>query len=142
MSTTSKKSFSFGDLALRVVFSIVLVLVTYNPTGTSYIHWLFNHAEGNLPFVALAGVALLICYAIYIRSTLRSLGALGIGLAAALIAAIIWVLNDLGVLALDGSGTMQWIVLIGIGIILGIGVSWSHIRRLLSGQADVDDVDE
>ena len=142
MASPSKKSFSFGDLALRIAFSIALVLVTYNPTGTSYIHWLFNHAEGSLPFVALAGVVLLICYAIYIRSTLRSLGPFGIALAAAFIAAIVWVLHDMGILAFDGSGAMQWIVLVGIGIILGIGLSWSHIRRLLSGQTDVDDVDD
>jgi len=26
--------------------------------------------------------------------------------------------------------------------ILAIGLSWSHVRRRLSGQTDVDDVDE
>jgi len=27
-------------------------------------------------------------------------------------------------------------------VILAVGMSWSHIRRRLSGQADMDDVDE
>jgi Family of unknown function (DUF6524) len=29
-----------------------------------------------------------------------------------------------------------------VATILAIGMSWSHVRRRLSGQADVDDVDE
>ena len=27
-------------------------------------------------------------------------------------------------------------------LVLGVGLSWSHIRRAISGQADMDDVDE
>jgi len=36
---------------------------------------------------------------------------------------------------------MAWVVLGALGVMLGIGMSWSHIRRRISGQASVDRVD-
>ena len=32
--------------------------------------------------------------------------------------------------------------LIALSLVLGIGRSWSHVRRRLSGQSDMDDVDD
>ena len=37
---------------------------------------------------------------------------------------------------------MTWVVLIALGLILGVGMSWSIVRRELTGQASVDDVDD
>ena len=142
MAARSAFSFSFADFSMRVIFSVALVFLTYNPTQFSYVSWLLDYAEGDLPLVVLAGVALLICFVIYIRATLRSIGLFGMALAAAFTAALIWVLVDFGIVDVEGGNTLQWIVLATIAVILGIGLSWSHVRRLLSGQADVDDVDE
>ena len=142
MAAQSGSSFSFADISVRVIFSVALVFLTYNPTQFSYVSWLLDYGEGELPLVVLAGLALLICYVIYIRATLRSIGLFGIALAAAFTAALIWVLVDFGIVDVEGGNTLQWIVLVTIAVILGIGLSWSHVRRLLSGQADVDDVDE
>ncbi len=125
-----------------MIFSVALVFLTYNPTQFSYVSWLLDYGEGDLPIVVLAGIALLICFVIYIRATLRSIGLFGMALAAAFTAALIWVLVDFGIVDVEGGNTLQWIVLATIAFILGIGLSWSHVRRLLSGQADVDDVDE
>ena len=91
--------------------------------------------------VVLAGITLIIGYAIYIRSTLRSIGVFGILLAGAFTAALIWVLIDFGILDVDSGDALQWVVLTAIAVVLGVGLSWSHVRRLLSGQSDVDDVD-
>ncbi|MEM7171470.1 MAG: DUF6524 family protein [Pseudomonadota bacterium] len=135
-------SFSFVGLILRVLFSIALVFSTYNPTQYSYVDWVLTYADGQLPFVVLAGITLLICYVIYVRATMRSIGVFGVVLAGAFTAALIWVLIETGILEIDSSGALQWIVLTAIAIILGIGLSWSHVRRLLSGQSDVDDLEE
>lgn len=51
-------------------------------------------------------------------------------------------LIDYGYLDPRESTIMGWIVLVVIASILAIGLSWSHVRRRVSGQADVDDVDE
>ena len=41
-----------------------------------------------------------------------------------------------------GSGaTLAWVALTILGIVLGIGMSWSLIRQRVSGQASVDRID-
>jgi len=52
------------------------------------------------------------------------------------------VLIDWGVLSLSNPSLNTWLGLFALSLILGIGLSWSIVRRRLSGQADVDDVDE
>jgi hypothetical protein len=37
---------------------------------------------------------------------------------------------------------MTWIGLIALSLVLGIGMTWSIIRRAISGQLDVDEIDE
>ena len=96
----------------------------------------------DLPLKALAGVVLVIGYVIYVRATMRSIGVFGVGLIAALFAALAWVLFDYGVLDVQTPGILQWLVPIAAGLIMGIGLSWSHVRRSITGQGDVDDVDE
>ena len=57
-------------------------------------------------------------------------------------AAIVWLLIDMGWLSLDSVTAMSWILIVLLSAILAVGMSWSHIRRRLSGQVDADDVDE
>jgi len=127
--------------ALRIGFAIALVLLIFNPSGWSYFHWVRNGWEENLPLKVLAGVALLIGVLICARATYRSIKIVGVVLVAALLAAIVWVAYDFGMLDVQDPGVMQWIILLAIGLILGIGLSWSIVRRMLSGQLDVDDAD-
>jgi hypothetical protein len=37
---------------------------------------------------------------------------------------------------------MAWVVLIALGLILGVGMSFAILRRELTGQATVDEVDD
>ncbi|MDG1169726.1 MAG: DUF6524 family protein, partial [Sulfitobacter sp.] len=60
----------------------------------------------------------------------------------ALVGAALWVLYDLGILRLDDPSLNLWLGLIALSFVLGVGLSWSHVRRALSGQSDMDDVDE
>ena len=85
---------------------------------------------------------LLIGWVIYVRATIRSLGIVGTTLASALFGVFVWLLIDREILSLDETTLLQYIVLIIVAMIMAIGMSWSHIRRRLSGQLDVDDVDE
>lgn len=126
---------------IRVGLAIALVLLTYNPSGTSYFHWVQAGFGTDLAVKALAGILLVILYIICLRATLGSIGVFGAGLVIALLASIVWVLVDYGYLNVQNPGLMQWIILCGIGIVLGVGLSWSHVRRWLSGQRDVDDVE-
>jgi hypothetical protein len=55
--------------------------------------------------------------------------------------ALIWLLVDLGWISVESTGVITWLTLIVISLILAFGLSWSHIRRRLTGQVDVDDMD-
>ncbi len=134
------RRFSAGGMAARIVFAVALVLATWNPSRLSFVDLALDHPDGATSMVALAGVLLLIFWVIYLRATLRAIGAPGMALAGGLVAALVWVLSDLGVLDLSGGAALAWTGLIGLGVVLGIGLSWSHVRRALSGQGDVDDV--
>ncbi len=138
------KKFDFLGFVWRFVLALVLVLLTFNPSGTSYFHWVRDSiAAGSFdPLQALAGVALAIGWVMFLRATHRSLGTIGLILTSAFFAALIWLLIDRGILDPDSGAAISWIVLVTIAAILAVGMSWSHIRRRLSGQVDVDDVDD
>ena len=61
---------------------------------------------------------------------------------AAFFAALVWLLISWGWLSLADQNALVWISLLMITFLLSVGVSWSHVRRRVSGQADVDDVDQ
>ena len=63
-------------------------------------------------------------------------------LVAALFGALVWVLIDWGILTLENPSVTVWLALLALSLVLGIGLSWSIIRRKLTGQTDVDDIDE
>ena len=126
----------------RWVCAFVLLALTYNPTQYNYIRWVLDFGRDNLSVAVLLGLLMLVAYIIYLRATLRSIGAFGMALILALVGALLWVLYDFGVLTLDDPGLITWLGLLALSLVLGIGLSWSIVRRNLSGQADMDDVDE
>ena len=128
-------------ILIRWVFAFVLLAATYNPTEYNYIAWARANIDGQLPVVLLLGLLLMIGYIVYLRATLRSIGAIGMVLIAAVVGALIWVLYDWGWLTLENSALNMWIGILALSAVLGIGLSWSIMRRRISGQADVDDVD-
>ncbi|MCG6903886.1 MAG: DUF6524 family protein [Rhodobacter sp.] len=127
---------------LRWLFAFILVAGTFNPTEWNYFRWAGTNYSSQMPLVVLLGLILTIGYIIYLRATLRSIGAIGMFLVLALVAAIVWVLYDYGLLDLKNSGALVWLGIFAMSVVLGIGLSWSFVRRALSGQHDVDDVDD
>ena len=136
------KPITLQGFLLRFLFALLLVFLTYNPSGYSYSHWLQNSFSNFGPLLAIAGISLIIGWVIYLRATLRSLGMIGLNLAGIFFAAIIWLFVDWGWLALNNVTVMSWVILVLFSAVLAIGISWSHIRRKISGQVDADDVDE
>ena len=134
--------FSFVNFLIRFVMALVLVFGTYNPSGYSWYHWFIRAADRFDPVLTFAAVVLLIGWVVYVRSTLRSLGEIGTILAVAFFAALTWVMIGYGWLSLDNPTIFTWVVLTMLAAIMATGMSWPHIRRRMSGQLDVDDVDE
>lgn len=127
---------------IRWIFAFALLALTYNPTPWNFVRWGMDSYETELPLVVLAGLILTIGYIIYLRATLRSIGVFGMLLTAAVVGTIIWVLFDQGLISLSDPTVNTWLAILTLSLVLAIGLSWSIVRRRLSGQADVDDVDE
>ena len=127
---------------LRWVFALALLAATYNPTSQNYVQWIMTGWEDNLPLKVLGGLILLIGYIIYLRATIRSIGIFGMILILAVAGTLIWVAFDFGWLDLSDPSFNTWLGLFVLSIVLAVGLSWSIVRRKLSGQADVDDIDE
>ena len=134
--------FNAGSFIGRWLFAILLVFGTYNPSDYSYVSWLLGENAEFGPILAIVGLVLLIGWIIYLRATFMALGVIGITLGAALFAAVIWLLVDIGLISLEATGVITYIVLLILSFILATGMSWSHIRRRLTGQFDVDDMDD
>jgi hypothetical protein len=139
MPSKSQSRFTPLSIFLRFLFALSLVLLTYNPTGYSYIHWLQAGELG--PEHLLGGIVLIIGWGMFARATLRSLGPVGLFLGAVFFGAVIWVLFDFGVLTTDSMTALTWISIFCLAGLLAVGMSWSHIRRRMSGQVDVDEID-
>jgi Family of unknown function (DUF6524) len=63
---------------------------------------------------------------------------LGLVLSALVLGTLAWVLADYGILNPDDPSLVSWLTLIALGIILGIGLSWSLLRARATGQVEVD----
>jgi hypothetical protein len=127
---------------LRWAFAFILLAATFNPTEWNYVRWAEANFTEQLALASLLGLVLFAGYVIYLRATLRSIGLFGMLLVLALVAAVIWVAYDFGWISLENPTVNTWIGLFAASLVLGVGLSWSIVRRRLSGQADVDDVDE
>ncbi len=127
---------------IRWIFAFMLLAATYNPTQWNYVRWSMENADTNLSMTVLLGLVLFVGYIIYLRATLRSIGIFGMILILAVVGTLLWVLFDQGVISLDNPSINTWIGIFALSVVLAIGLSWSIVRRRLTGQADMDDVDE
>lgn len=127
---------------IRWMFALALLALTYNPTEWNYVRWAMANAESRLSLVVLFGLILLVGYIIYLRATFRSIGVFGMILILAVVGTIIWVLFDQGLISLENPAINTWIAIFALSVVLAVGLSWSIVRRRLTGQADVDDIDE
>ena len=127
---------------LRWLFAFLLLALTYNPTEWNYVKWALVNYQANMSIAVLLGLVLIIGYIIYLRATVRSIGAIGMFLVLVVVAALLWVLYDFGLLDVHNTDQNVWLGIFALSVVLGIGLSWSHVRRALSGQADMDDLDD
>lgn len=128
-------------ILLRWLGAFVLLSATFNPTRWNYVHWVRTHWPEQMPLAVFLGLILAVGYMVYVVATLRSIGAFGVVLIAAIFGAGLWVLIDWGVLSLTNPSFNLWLGILVLSLILGIGLSWSILRQRLSGQASVDEIE-
>lgn len=125
---------------LRLLFAFVLVFVTFNPSGTSYYHWVQGTLGQIAPEKAFAGVVLLIGWLVYLRATWAALGPLGLALTFAFFGTLLWLIIDRGIVSVDSRATVVYLVETILVFTLAVGMSWSHLRRRITGQVHTDEV--
>ena len=135
------KGFGLDSFLVRFIFALIVVFSTYNPEGYSYYHWVSEVLPEFSVIKAFVGVVLLIAWIILIRATLGSLGFIGIVLAGAFFGLAIWLIIDVLGLSADNTRVISYIIEVMLASVLSIGVSWSHVRRRISGQVDTDELD-
>jgi hypothetical protein len=128
---------SWSGVIVRIVLAIALVLLTYNPTGYSFYHWLTAPSAGITAIKGLLGVLLLIGWVVSLRTVFVALGWIGVILGVAFLAALAWVFVDMKWIDLHAPSAVAWVALLILGTVLGIGLSWSLIRARLTGQVEV-----
>lgn len=135
----ARNEFDFVSFLFRLAFALALVLLTYNPSGFSWVGYLDSGIA--TVYKAVSGILLLIGWVMFLRATWNSLGPVGTILAAAFFGIIIWLFVEWGFFALDDTTIIQWMVLLVLAGVLGVGMSWSHVRRRISGQFDTDEIE-
>jgi hypothetical protein len=125
-------------LGPRTLLAIALVLLTWNPSGWSFVDWALRDAAALDAVKAFFGVVLLAGWVFCLRAAWVSLGALGILLVAALIGTLVWMLVQFGVVQPDNRRALVWLALVAVGIVLGVGVSWAKLRQRASGEIETN----
>ncbi len=128
-------------VALRFLFALLLVLLSYNPSGYSYFRWVYNSINHITPYVVIAGIILIIGWGIYLKATFNSLGMIGIIALAALFACLVWLFIYWGLLSVTNISAMAWVIEVLLAALLAVGMCWSHFTRRMSGQVDVDEIE-
>ncbi len=135
----ARNDFSIGSFFLRFLFALTLVFLTYNPSEYSWVGWL--QSDVAMVYKAATGIVLLIGWIMFLRATWNSLGPIGTALAVAFFGILIWLFIEWEFFALDDTVVIQWVVLFVLAGVLAVGMSWSHVRRKLSGQYDTDEIE-
>ncbi|HSX52173.1 MAG TPA: DUF6524 family protein [Cellvibrio sp.] len=133
---------SASGILVRFLFALLLVLLTYNPSTYSYFHWVYTSWHHITPYIVIAGIILLIGWGVYINATLNSLGIIGVIAFSALLGCLVWLFIYWGFLSVSDVSAMVWVIEILLAALLTVGMCWSHFTRRMSGQVDVDEIEE
>ncbi len=131
---------TLAGVAARWAGAFFLLAALYNPSGYSYFHWVATTDLRYWSFKIVAGIVLAVFFGLYVNASRRALrlpGLILISIASALATSIFFPRT----IDID-TPAPQLIVFLQIIIanILAVGVSWSYVRQMLSGQMDVNNI--
>ena len=137
---SSRTTITWSGIGLRFLFALLLVFITYNPSGYSYFHWGIKTMISDFHVAKIfIGIVLIIGWAVFVRATSRSLGLIGLVLTTGFFVTLVLLIQQLG-FNFTSLTAITYVVLTIIAAVMTVGMSWSHIRRRLTGQVDVDEI--
>jgi len=134
-TSTTKSGKKVTNLAwwVTLLMSLALALGTWNPTGHHFVHYISNVEDilsGFKPFGILMMLALWI---LAIKSIFQSLGFFGALVAAIIIGAFIWGLQQYNIINVTEFEHAGWAATIGVGLLIWFGLNASIIWKKLTG---------
>ncbi len=145
MAKITSADVGLGGFLVRFIIAQLTVFISYNPSDYSYYAWAVAPLITGTPLLdpvkVLAGVALLIVWVVFLIATLRSLRWIGALLVSGFFVTLIWLAVDWQLIPVDNFTLWVYLGEFVVGAVLGVGVSWSHIHRRITGQVDMDPVD-
>ncbi len=123
-----------GGITVRLMACFVLVFATWNPTGVSFLDWVTGAAPFTLKLAA--GAALLLGHILFFRITWLSLGPAGLAFVVALLLAGMFTLSELDAIDLGRAQTRSYSFLAIVSVTLMIGLTWSLMKRRVTGQSN------
>ena len=131
--------------AIRLAVVTLLVQLTYNISGMSYLHWVAQPFEGFDSLVGalkvLGGVLLFVLYIALLWATWRAKGPYGIALMFLVLGAFVYVAWAGGVLDFHNPTINMVVVQAVVIVALTVGSTWSILWRRITGQVSVEDPD-
>ena len=120
--------------------AFLIVFLTYNPTGYSYLHWLIQFDDSLLPLKISVGIFLFILLQFLFQITFGvfRLSGLIVGVITAVLLShyvLIFVLSKERLESFDGFVLwLGYLLPMTVAIVVGAGTSWARLMSRLSGQ--------
>ncbi len=121
---------------LRWLLAAFLVFGTYNPSGTSYYHWVAAAPELS-PTQITAGILLLALIVAVLRMAFMSTGYIGTAALTLTVLMGIVFAAGLGLFEFEDVYFTTYAIELILSVVVGVGLSWSFIQKRLSGERDV-----
>ena len=142
MTRRSKRNlkFSWRWVLARMSVAFLLVFLTYNPTGYSYVHWLLQFDDSLLSLKISVGIFLFILLQILFNITFSvfRLSGLIVGVITAVLLShyvLIFMFSWEHLESFNGFVLwLSYLLPMTVAIVIGAGTSWPQLMTLLSGQ--------
>ncbi|WP_029007087.1 DUF6524 family protein [Azospirillum halopraeferens] len=124
--------FKLSDFIIRWLFLFAMITATYNPTGYSYVDWLFAADTTYLAVKLFIGMTLIILYGFILGMAGRALKGMGVFLAILFFASLTWALESQDLLPGTRLGLMLLIQAF-LAATLAAGLSLAILRQNVAG---------
>ena len=129
-------------LISRMLIAAVVVIGSYNPSGSSIYHWVINNDNPTDAWVILGAIVAILINVALLIAAWKALGKLGTFIVLIFFAALVYLSLQEGWVETGNNASLQWLALILYSGFLGIGLSGAIIWRRVTGQVVTDEADD
>jgi len=120
----------------------IVVIATYNPTGSSIFHWVTQNENPTDAWVILGAIVAILANVALLIAAWKALGKIGTLIVVIFFAALVYLSLQEGWVSSGNQASIEWLALILYSAFLGIGLSGAIIWRRATGQVVTDEADD